>query len=290
MSWRVHSLPLLAWAATCFVSSDREASAEPRRAVAVLDVVIEGDAPPELRESLERSMADGLGAAGWTVVSREETMQKLRGVPELVGCVTTTCLERIGPLVGARRFLRGRVEAAGASYTIELELLGADVDGGGISRMERSCAVCTIGEANEAMSHAASELKDRERPKPLATTRVPVPSVPEIVVGVDKPAPPQERRPTRGWKWVTAGAGGAAFASGVVFLAIDGMGVSCPGDRGPCKDLLDTRLAGALLAGMGVALGGLSTWIFVNDRLALPRAAIVPAAGGGASLFLGVPF
>lgn len=136
-------------------------SAEERTRVAVLDLLIEGDAPAELRQQLDRSLAGGLYAAGFEVVARADVAAKLRGAPELVGCTTTTCLEKVGTLVGARRFVRARVEASGASYTIELTLLGADVEGAVVRRAERSCAVCTISEANDAMSQAAADLGAR---------------------------------------------------------------------------------------------------------------------------------
>jgi hypothetical protein len=52
------------------------------------------------------------------------------------------------------------VSATGAAYTVELELLAADVATGPIARMEKSCAPCTFDEANEMMSNAATQLHD----------------------------------------------------------------------------------------------------------------------------------
>src|SRR5262245_19318757 len=92
--------------------------------VAVLDVVIEGDAGPELRAQMERSRAGGLSAAEHEVIGRDAVARKLQTARDLASCVSTTCLERIGKLVGAERFVRARIDASGSSYTIELLLLG----------------------------------------------------------------------------------------------------------------------------------------------------------------------
>src|SRR5262245_55277611 len=73
-------------------------AAKPR--VAILDMEIQGDAPPELRDQLDKSLTGGLFAGGFEVVSRDVVRQKLRTSPELVGCTTTTCLEQVGQLVG----------------------------------------------------------------------------------------------------------------------------------------------------------------------------------------------
>jgi hypothetical protein len=50
--------------------------------------------------------------------------------------------------------------SSGAAYQFELELLSADVSGGVMNRVDRNCAVCTIAEANDAMSKAAEALPE----------------------------------------------------------------------------------------------------------------------------------
>ena len=132
---------------------------EERPRVAILELEIGGTAPPELRPQLDASLAGGLYAAGYEVVKRTDVAQKLRGAPELVGCRTTTCLARVAELVGAPLFVVARVEASGAAYTFELELLDPEASSVTINRIERSCPVCTIGEANEVMSTAAAQLR-----------------------------------------------------------------------------------------------------------------------------------
>ena len=53
-------------------------AAEKRERIAVLEVALEGDAPPELRARISASLDGGLYAAGWEVVSRDEVAGKLR--------------------------------------------------------------------------------------------------------------------------------------------------------------------------------------------------------------------
>lgn len=171
MSYRARVLGALACVASLLAFA-AQAKARPR--VAILDLAIAGDAPPELRAELERSLAGGLSSVGFAVVSREDTLDKLKEAPELIGCSTTTCLERIGHLVGATRFVRGRVVADGAAFAIELELLSADISGSVVTRVERSCAVCTLAEANDTMSSAALALDE----KTLATGKLLVYTMP----------------------------------------------------------------------------------------------------------------
>jgi hypothetical protein len=144
-------------AAVTATATPAEARARPR--VAILEIQIEGDAAPELRDQLDKSLAGGLYAAGWDVLSRTAVAKKLEGTPELVGCMTTTCLEKLGEMIGTSRFVRVRVAATGAAYTVELELLASDV-AGPIARLEKSCAPCTFDEANEMMSAAARQLRE----------------------------------------------------------------------------------------------------------------------------------
>jgi hypothetical protein len=152
------------------------AAARPAR-VAVLDVAIEGDAEPELRTQLAKSVEGGLAGAGYDVVAYGEVAARLRGTPALVGCTSTACLGRIGALVGAKRFVRARVEAAGAAYTVVLELLGADVAGGVVQRLERSCPVCTLREVAAVTGYAVGELVGA-RPAPPRAVKVTIDSQP----------------------------------------------------------------------------------------------------------------
>jgi hypothetical protein len=154
--------------------------------VAVLGLAISGDAPPELRNQMQKSLDGGLAVAGYEVVPHDELMQKLKGNKELEGCFSTTCLERLTDLVGARRFVNARVDASGASYTIELQLLGADASSGIVQRLEKSCPVCTITEANNAMSKTAAMLTGAVTPTEPAPLKITVRTTPPgLPVSID---------------------------------------------------------------------------------------------------------
>ncbi|HKA92084.1 MAG TPA: PEGA domain-containing protein [Haliangiales bacterium] len=139
-----------------------------RPKVAILDVSVAGDAPAEIRGKMEKSLAGGLFAAGYEVVRREEVRRKLRSARELEGCTTPTCLAKVQGLVGADQFVRGRVETEGASFTVALELYAVEAAGGLVRRQERSCAPCTLAEANELMSELAATIFVEPKPKKVA--------------------------------------------------------------------------------------------------------------------------
>lgn len=134
-------------------------SARPREGtVAIVQLEIAGDGAPELRPQLLKSLAGGLATGGVRVITLKDVLTALADTPELIGCTSTTCLARIGEKLGADYFVTGRVEATGSAYTIELQLLSAVVEGALVTRVERSCPVCTIMEVNDMVSEAARDL------------------------------------------------------------------------------------------------------------------------------------
>jgi hypothetical protein len=153
-----------------------------RPRVAVLDITNEGDAPAEIRTKMEISLAGGLYSAGYDVVGRAEVQKKLRGARELVGCTTSTCLAKIRPLVGAEKFVRARVESQGSSFSVSLELYSPDASGGLVRRQERSCAVCTMNEANDLMSALATSIFEDRKPEKVTLTVESVPSGAQVQV------------------------------------------------------------------------------------------------------------
>lgn len=134
--------------------------AEPKRRVAVLELTIEGDAEPKLRTQLRTSLNGGLGSAGWNVVPQQGVAAVLKERPELAGCYTSACLGALAEKLGADRFVRARILAEGASYTIVLELLSATSTSGPVGRLERTCAPCTQNEVNDVVSRGAAELRE----------------------------------------------------------------------------------------------------------------------------------
>jgi hypothetical protein len=155
-----------------------EAAASDRPRVAILEVALGGDAAPALRARIEKSLDGGLYAAGYEVIPEREVAAKLRRARSLAGCTSTTCLLRIGDLVGAQRFVRARVRAAAGAYDVELELLAADAEGGLVRRLERGCQACNAREANDLVSRAVVELMTPPAPEPPRPVRVAVTSRP----------------------------------------------------------------------------------------------------------------
>lgn len=282
------------------------ASTAPRERVAIIEVTIEGDAPGELRTQLERSLAGGLYLGGWEVLSRDEVLRALRDAPELIGCISTSCLERIGELVGAKRFVRARVEASGAAYAMEITLLGPDTEGSMLLTRDATCSVCTVGEANDAMSKLASQLVE-EKPNDMKVAIVTRPSGAALVidgaVAGESPwngtLPPGDHRvrahkpgrlaaekqfhvatdaPTqidlelpsaqryRVWKWVAGGSGLAALGAGVWLLATHNDQACDAGPGVQCPELFDRLIPGIVVTGVGAAAVGVSVWMFLQDR------------------------
>lgn len=145
-----------------------EPAADPERTVALVGIEITGDAAP-LRSQMQQSVRRGLESRGFQALDFEQVMHAIVDSPELIGCVSTTCLERIGKKVDAKRFLRMHVDGSGAAYTVVLELLSAGVEGGVERRLERACTVCTIAELSEVVTDAAAELV-----APTTVDKVPV--------------------------------------------------------------------------------------------------------------------
>ncbi len=131
---------------------------DPARTIAVLSIEISGDAAPELRAQVQESLRLGLEAAGFALVPRERVAAALTALPELADCTSATCLQQLGDEVGASQFVRAQVTAAGAAYTIRLELLSPEIEGQVARRIEDSCPVCTIVELGDHLRDSAGKL------------------------------------------------------------------------------------------------------------------------------------
>jgi hypothetical protein len=72
------------------------------------------------------------------------------------------------------------------------------------------------------------------------------------------------------WKWVAAGGGALALVSGIWLLAVDGNGLDCPPGPGACPQTRETTAGGLVLTLGGAALGGVATWMWLEDRKGAP--------------------
>jgi hypothetical protein len=93
--------------------------------------------------------------------------------------------------------------------------------------------------------------------------------------------PPPPSRPFRTIKWAGAGATVAALAWGSVWIAVDGKG-TCGGPIETCPEVYATRTPGLVIVGAGVALGAVTTWMFLRDRSSSRTEIMVAPTSGGA--------
>ena len=171
------------------------AVAQPRR-VAVVAVEIGGDGAPELRPQLADSIAAGLREAKVKSVKLEAVQKALEGSPELIGCLSSTCLARIGEITRADGFIRARVSADGADYKIELELYSRDQL---VNKLELPCSVCTIAELNQAARVTTAKLLANAPEEPVQVVIRTEPSGARLTIdGVSRGAAPFEGPLARG--------------------------------------------------------------------------------------------
>jgi len=180
--------------------------ASPARAekVAIASFKMSGELADTARAALRASLAGGLAAAGYDVLTDETLAKAMKEAPGLGGCETTACLKRLASVAGADRVLRGSLEVLGSSYHFSMELLGPD--GNTVARIDDDCQVCNAKEANDSLSTAAANLK----PKPIIKP---------------PPPPPPVRQKMSLFKTLgiaTAVAGGAVLITGIALVAVDG--------------------------------------------------------------------
>jgi len=158
------------------------ADAQDKESIAIISLEISGDAPPELRQQVQAHIAEGL-AATFTVVGLDETRDKLRASPELIGCFSSDCLLRIGDTLSVELFVRAVLVANGAHYDLSLELLRTGQDPMLQNSVTASCSICTIEDLNERSVDAARRLLIVDAKKRM---RVTVASIPGgAIISVD---------------------------------------------------------------------------------------------------------
>jgi hypothetical protein len=212
------------------------------------EFVLEGqDATPALQIQLQDGFITGLSRAGIPVLETEDVARRLQASPELEKCETALCLKRLGEVLAVHYVMRVRVNVAGNSYRMTARLLSTEGDPPTVvprATRSRSCDVCTVAEAREAMLRLADEMKP-----PLDETPA---------VALQTTAPP----PRRSWRpYAALGAGIATAMVGVATI----YAASSPGGRGV------PALGGALM-GVGAAVGAVSAYLIVLDQRPAPQA------------------
>lgn len=133
--------------------------------VALLELSLEGEgAAPALAMELQDGFVIGLVRSGVDVLDAADVEKKLAIAPELKGCSSSPCLKRTGELTGARFALRVKVALTGNSYRMTARLFsteGAAPAALPIATLSRSCDVCTVNEARDAMIKLADGMRAR---------------------------------------------------------------------------------------------------------------------------------
>lgn len=182
-----------------------------------------------LATSFRESLEGGLTTTGHEVVRDAKLDALLRLNPTLAACDTDVCFQRLGQLVSARAVMRTVVEILGSSnYQIRMELHDV-TQPHVVAIVEDACTVCTVREANDAISRAAAEVGRRfhgtvEGPlRPPMVEREPQASTAATIAA----RPPTEPRSSRSKLFLGLGVtalvlGAGSVGAGAYLVATDG--------------------------------------------------------------------
>ncbi len=158
----MRALLFAAMIAVPLLASSTSASAEQRDKkplkVAVIAVEISGDGAPELRQVMQGHIKSGLRSTGARVIGLEQTLRHLKSKPELIGCTSSACLERIEEITSSKQFVRARITANGTNYDLQLQLFDSKTEGGALRTIDESCDVCTVSELGELLAKSSKKL------------------------------------------------------------------------------------------------------------------------------------
>jgi hypothetical protein len=252
--------------------------------VAVGALQIQGDISDSGRLRIRQNLSGGLASAGFEVVPDAEVAQAVQKSSGLAGCDTTACLKKLGEVLGVQRVVKANVELIGtARYVINLQLLTV-ADGQIAAKVEDTCEVCTLVEANDAISNAAAALQSQVAP-PRTGPKV---ETPAIVAG------PPPRPTTRQWVMRGVGIGLLALGLGGVIVGIAEAAVNGSRDCTPmagftnCPQRIDSTagIAFGFVTG-AVFLAGGAALTYLGWRPVRRAVALVPSVGPqGASVQL----
>jgi hypothetical protein len=267
----------------------------------------------ELRDRFHDALGRGLSGPDLEVVPSAEVRMRLGMSEELAGCAGAgPCAARAATALRADRLVASEIAVFGKDYTVRVWLL--DSAGRETSKLEDTCDVCTVKEAEDAVARAAGKMASLIRSAPAAATAAPPPPPPKPVEA-PPPAPPRAAAPApatpapaaaaapgptttapatperRGFPWravaiSSAVLGVVGLAVGIPLLAIDGDPTcDAPNPRKNCPEVWNTAGGGAALVTLGV--GGLvaSGVLFYLDyrsrhRPHVPTVSLFPTSGG----------
>jgi hypothetical protein len=240
------------------------------------------------RGALRLSLTGGLAAAGFDVVPDEEMTLKLKSVPGLAGCETTTCLKRLGEIVHARAALKASIEMIGTSrYLTTLQLVDTE-SGRELARVDDTCEICTLSEANDAVSNAAAALKAKLEPPRAAPAPAPQPTA--VVTAPSPPPPDRSTLAMRYAGFALLGVGAVGFIVGFAELGVDhSRACTPPPGFVDCPQRVDTSVGqafGFVTGALGVSSGAVLTYFGYRKPRTLSLAPSLGPRSAGATLHL----
>jgi len=219
-------------------------AAEPRHAIAILDVVGPSD---DVARSFESDLESQLGTMRVRMITRSALREKLRSSPRWTeGCVVGVCLAEVRAQTGARMVLLAALTGTGTTFGYVVTLVRTDT-GRVLAQEADRCDVCTereaMGRATLATVKLVSAIPD-QLPDEAAEQGAAV----EVAVNAVNRRRAAERRRVRRLGWALALSG----------LAVGGAGAALylAGEGRPAYGLATAA------AGGGLALGGLTVLAF----------------------------
>jgi hypothetical protein len=257
------------------------AAAQAIRAAALAPSIKGAATTAELRDKFHDAVVRGLGSLNGPAGPNGELgevitapLTRSRLGEELLACGgTPACLPRAISALSANRIVTTELTITGKSYAMTLKLY--DGQARELTHADDQCDICTVHEAEEAITKAASRLASVARTLPVGGTPPPPSTAPPAPTAgssdtppplatsspmQDNPTPPpvvaRERRhvPWRALAFSSIGVGVIGVAVGVPLLVIDGKPTCSSADAThTCKRVYNTVGGGATL----VALGGI---------------------------------
>ena len=276
---------------------------------------------PELRDRFQEAVTRGLKAAGLDAIPAAEVRMRLSGSEEQLTCgAAGPCAARVASSLRADTTLASEVVIAGKDYTIRLKLL--DASGHELAHAEETCDICTVKEADEAVTRATTKIAaaraatgaavvppppvetppgkpvEPPPPPPPAPRVEPTPAPPPAPIAQPEPQKPlaatsTERAGRKPFPWrpvaiTSAVVGAVGVIVGATLVGIDGKPTcTAPAGQDPnkfCKEVYNTGGGGGALLGLGLAGLAASAALFYFDYRARHRP---PAAVSVVPLFEG---
>ena len=273
-------------AAVCLLASAAAADGQGLRAAALVPQVKRGAATSELRDKFHDAVVRGLssltGPSGPSgelgeVVTAVDARTRLG--EELASCGgEAPCLARALAALRVNRLIATDLSVNGKSYAIAMRLY--DGQGHEITHADDACDICTVREADEALTRVANRLAAAARTFPveavaaeharpverLGASPTPQPTAIDSVGTAPSPSAspmtdtPPIRRPSRErsrfpWRaagFASLGAGIIGLAVGIPLLVIDGHPTCNATDPAhACPRLYSTRAGGAIAVSLG---------------------------------------